>query len=303
MVITLLIPLLLLSGLGWGLAKFSIIRSPQFDAVGDLTIKILIPSLLLMGMYNNGLPKDVSISLLLAYYLPFILLFLLLVFLFNRDARKAQLSFAAVYANTVFIGIPVIVQVLGEASLRFAFPIIAFHSLVGFALYYLTDSFNDGLSNILSAIKKTFRSPIVLSLLLGLLLNTLGVTLPSGLTKPLTMLGQAALPCALLVLGASLSQYKIVYTPEALIILLAKLIVLPALVLASALYIFQLPNEVTTVLLILATGPVGINAYILAFADKKAVDSVSSVILLSSVLYVLSFSVWLWLASQLGLCC
>ena len=303
MLISLLLPLILLSGLGWALTKFGLIPIAVFDAVGDLTVKLFIPSLLLMGMYTNGLPKNVSSALLLAYYLPFVSLFLVLALVFKKDARRTQLTFSAVYSNTVFIGIPVVVQVLSEESLRFAFPIIAFHSLIGFALYNLTDSLSDGLKNVKVAVKKTFRSPLVLSLLIGLFLNEVGVRLPNALELSFSMLGQAALPSALVVLGASLSQYKLIYKQEAVFVLLVKLILLPALVLIASHYLFNLASEITVVLLILSSCPVGVNAYILALADKKATDIVSSVILASSLLFVASFGGWLWLANQLDLCC
>ena len=291
--IFLLLPLFLLAGLGWALVKFDLIRAGWIAGTNDLAVRVLIPALLLLGTYKNGLPDDAPVSLLLAFYLPFVLLFAAMAFLSRRDPIRAQLSFAALYSNTVFIGIPVVIQVLGEASLEYVFPIIAFHSLIGFSLYYMTDSLTEGGSKLLAAVTKTLRNPLVFSLLLGLVLNFLSVTLPEWLRLSLEMLADASLPCALLVLGASLAQFKLGYTLQSLAIVATKLLVLPALVLVASLFIFRLSLEATTVLLILSGGPTGINAYILASSDKKGVAMVSSVILMSSLLYLLTLPAWL----------
>ncbi len=298
----LLAPLILLSATGGLLAKFNLIGKTWINGTGDLTSKVLIPALLLTGMYKNGLPADASVKLLLSYYLPYISLFIIFAVVFWKNPLKAQLSFSAAYSNTVLIGIPVVIQVMGESGLAYALPIIAFHSLIGFSLYYIVDAFSsnspskdnkNAFKNIFVALKKTLRNPIVLSLIIGLSLNKLGVNIPSVLLDSLTMIGQAAIPCALLVLGASLAQFKLQSQKKAIAIIVAKLVVLPTLVLISTHYVFQLPIEMTTALFILSTGPTGINAYILAYDDKKGLEIISSVILVSSLLYVLTLPIWL----------
>jgi len=297
----LLAPLILLSATGWVLANFKLINKIWIDGTGDLTSKVLIPALLLVGMYKNGLPTDASWKLLLSYYLPYISLFTIFAIVFWKNNLKAQLSFSAAYSNTVLIGIPVVIQVMGESGLVYALPIIAFHSLIGFSLYYIADAFSSNttsnnqatLQNILAALKKTFRNPIVLSLIIGLSLNRLGITIPTVLLDSLSMIGEAAIPCALLVLGASLAQFKLQTQRKAVFIIIAKLLILPLLVLLSTNYLFQLPSDMTTALFILATGPTGINAYILAFDDRKGLEIISSVILVSSLLYILTLPIWL----------
>ena len=299
MTFTLLAPLILLSSLGWCLVKFRLVQPSWVEGTGDLTIQVLIPALLFLGTYQNGLPEGVSLALLAAYYLPFLLLFGVMAFIFRRHPYRAQLTFAAAFSNTVVVGIPVVTQVAGEAGLQYAFPIIAFHTLVGFSLYYATNSAQGGGANVLTALTKTLRSPIVLSLLLGLLANELGVPLPDLLTQTLSLLRDAAPPCALLTLGASLTQLELAQQREAPVIVVVKLFVLPALVLFASLCLFRLPLEVTTVLLVLASGPVGINAYILALSDKTGVALVSSATLAANLLYMLTLPLWLWVLGVL----
>jgi predicted permease len=199
---------------------------------------------------------------------------------------------AATYSNTVFVGVPVLVQVLGEGSLQFAYPVIAFHSLFCFTLYHLSEEAAP--CGWFGSVLATLKNPIVAALMLGLALNLGGVALPSSLKPALDMLGAAALPCALLSLGASVAGLQPARWTRTGAIVLAKLVLLPLGVTALAVFVFHLPVAAAMVLVVLASCPVGINA---AFVVKPAgggAQVVNSAILLSSLLCVATIPAWLW---------
>jgi predicted permease len=145
----------------------------------------------------------------------------------------------------------------------------------------------------------TLKNPIVAALLLGLALNLAGVMLPPVAGRALGMLGAAALPCALLSLGASLASLKPARWTHAAAIVLAKLVCLPLGVMALAVFVFHLPAAAAMVLVVLASCPVGINA---AFVVKPAgggAQLVNSAILLSSLLCAATIPAWLWALNRL----
>ncbi|WP_305823993.1 hypothetical protein [Massilia brevitalea] len=80
-----------------------------------------------------------SWATLCAFYLPLALVFCGARFLARGRGAGAATALAATYSNTVFMGVPVLVQVLGPDCLQFAYPVIAFHSLFCFTLYHLGD--------------------------------------------------------------------------------------------------------------------------------------------------------------------
>src|SRR5205085_6824911 len=143
-----------------------------------------------------GIPPSLSWKVLCAFYLPLALIFLGTWLLAKRGEARAASALAATYSNTVFVGVPVLIQVLGEGSLQFAYPVIAFHSLFCFSLYHLSE--DPSPSGWFGPVLNTLRNPIVAALLLGLALNLMHVRLPAPLLRGLDMLGAAALPCALL---------------------------------------------------------------------------------------------------------
>lgn len=295
---SLLLPLFLLAGLGCVLARTGVMAPGWQAALAELTAKVFIPAFLFGGAYKNGIPAGASWQILAAFFLPLLLLFLALAWCARRDAAGAAGALAASYSNTVFVGIPVLAQAFGPDSLRYAFPVIAFHGLVAFTLYYLAAPRTGGRSRLAAALLNAVRSPVVLSLMLGLALNALPVALPVPVTAILALLASAALPCALLALGASLASLRIHNPLATLATVLAKLFVLPAGVLGMALA-FGLPAPAMAVVVVLAACPVGVNAATLVQADGNNATLVSSAILLSSILCVATVPLWIALLRAL----
>lgn len=292
MLFSLLLPLFLIAGLGCLLARTNAMGPGWQAGLTALTARVLIPLFLFGGAFRNGIPASVSWQFLAAFFVPLLGLFLAAAFGFGRSAPRAL---AAAYSNTVFVGIPVLSQAFGPDSLQYAFPVIAFHGLVAFSLYYLAAPGKKVTGALLNAV----TNPIVASLMLGLACNLAGLSLPPALASVLAMLSAAALPCALLALGASLATFRILSWPDTIATVLAKLVLLPALVLGMALYVFRLPAPATAVLVVIAACPVGVNAAALVQADGENPALVSSAILLSSIACIATMPCWIWIVRAL----
>jgi malonate transporter len=296
--LTLLLPIFLLAGLGALLAKLPWLKPGWHAGVTELTAKFLVPCLLFVSAWRTGIPPAMSWKVLCAFYLPLGLLFTAARLLARGSGAGAAAALAATYSNTVFVGVPVLVQVLGEGSLQFAYPVIAFHSLFCFTLYHLSE--DAGPSGWLGPVLNTLRNPIVAALLLGLALNFAGLELPQPLLRVFGMLGSAALPCALLSLGASVVSLQPGRWTATGAIVLAKLLLLPLGVAVLSVFVFHLPAAAAMVLIVLASCPVGINA---AFVVKPAgggAQLVNSAILLSSLLCAATMPAWLWVLRNLA---
>jgi predicted permease len=296
-----LLPIFLLAGLGALLARLPWLRPSWHAGVTELTARFLVPALLFASAWRTGIPPSLSWKVLCAFYLPLALLFAGARLLAGRGGAGAgsgaAAALAATYSNTVFVGVPVLIQVLGEGSLQFAYPVIAFHSLCCFTLYHLSE--DAAPSGWQASVLATLKNPIVAALLLGLTLNLAGVALPPAAQPVFGMLGAAALPCALLSLGASVASLRPARWTRTGAIVLAKLVLLPLGVMALAVFVFQLPMAAAMVLVVLASCPVGINAAFVVRPAGGGAQVVHSAILLSSLLCAATIPAWLWALRQL----
>ncbi len=287
MLATLLLPLFLLAALGCILARTGWMKNGWQHGLAEITSKLLLPAFLFSGAYKSGLPASVSWQVLTAFYLPLVLLFALAAWGLRRAPGSAL---AATYSNNVFVGVPVLMAAFGGASLQFAFPVIAFHTLLTFLLYFLAQ----GRTHMGGALLSALTNPIVVSLMAGLLFHFLNVALWAPVAGMLGMLSAAALPCALLALGASLAALKLHNARAGAGVAAVKLLVLPALVLACA-TVLDVPAAALPVLVVMSACPVGVNAGALVQAEGKDASVVTSAILLSSVACIATIPLWLWI--------
>ncbi|MGY0465247.1 AEC family transporter [Kitasatospora sp. cg17-2] len=121
--------------------------------------------------------------------------------LFGRALPERTLGgMAAGYVNSANLGIPVAVQVLGDAS--FVGPVVLFQILVVTpAVLTVLDSGRAGLR---AALTLPLRNPILLAVGFGALLSATGWRPPAELNRSCELLGGAAVPTALVALGLSI---------------------------------------------------------------------------------------------------
>lgn len=296
-VVNALVPVFGLILLGWFLGARRVIPIEGQKTLGIITFKLFMPVLLFTGLARADLAEAMSPLLLLLYFIPAVVVFIGVNLLMHRRlGRPSSMGLAASYSNNVLVGIPLITVMLGVDSLVYLFVILAFHSLILFTLQSLYNAFWGGGDKGLDwrGLLSSLANPLIIGLALGALVNLSGLPIPAPLWRLVELLAAAALPVALLMLGMSLSSYRLHLSASMLLLTLSKLAVLPALVLGAGLLIPDLNPVAHAVLVLMAACPTGVN--VLAFSMGVGdVRIISSVIFLSTLLASLTLPVWLML--------
>ena len=302
-IISIIFPLIFMVTLGYLLTRLAFFNKEQIGGISKFTFYVSIPAFLFINMLAAPLSQSFDLSTLLAFYVPVLVVYIL-GYRFNRHfssvnlkSRDASAVFAlgSSYSNTVLVGLPIIIAAIGEAMIGQVFMIITFHSAILFALTFIlaARAGEKGFSWIQFG-RNMLLNPVVLSISLGIIANAVGLTLFSALESGLMLLAKPALACALFVLGANLSFYKISQDwPLALCASVFKIILLPALVFITAKWLFVLPPQTLTMLVLLSASPLGVNAYLIATELKQHESTVGTAVVLSTILSILSFSIWL----------
>jgi predicted permease len=103
--------------------------------------------------------------------------------------------------------------------------------------------------------------------------------------RVLALLGQSGVPCALVALGAGLTQFQIKGQAPTLTALLAlKLIALPAIAWVLTYHVFALPPVAAAVVVLFSAMPTGANAYLFATRYGRVVNSTSGAVALGTIL-------------------
>ncbi|MGE8503517.1 AEC family transporter [Pseudomonas berkeleyensis] len=288
-----ILPIFALIVLGYLLGWRQWLTAESASGLANITFKLFMPTLLFAGIAKASLAEGLSPMLLLAYYLPVLLVFTLVNVLAHwRRGSASPLGLVAAFSNNVLVGIPLIASLMGSDGLVYVFAILMLHSLTLFSLHSFYAAFGSQERVDGRALLKNLANPMIIGLLLGALLNISGLVVPDSLWRVVTWLGQAALPCALIVLGASLSRYRLRPTTEAWGLTFAKLALFPTMVWLLSGLLPGLNDSARTVLVLLAACPSGVN--VMAFC-RTAEDnrSVSAAISLSTLLSAVTLPLWM----------
>lgn len=296
-VIQAIAPIFGLIVLGYVLGWRRWLANEAASGLASITFKLFMPAILFAGIARADLSVGMSPMLLIAYFTPVLAVFGVVNLVVHRWlGRASPLGLAAAYSNNVLVGIPLVTTLLGTESLVYVFAILVFHSLVLFSLQSFYSAFGSGVRVRPAALLKNLANPLIIGLLLGALVNLSALALPQTIWRMVDWLAQAGLPCALIVLGISLSRYRLRPSRSSLMLTAIKLGIFPLLVWWFSAWLPGLDHAARSVLVLLAACPAGVN--VLAFVvQSDDTRPVSSTVFLSTVLAAISLPLWMLLIS------
>jgi predicted permease len=213
-------------------------------------------------------------------------------------ARRVSLPEAAIEAqcavigNTGFLGVPMLVVLLGPAAagpviLVLTLDLVVFSSLMTVIIL----AAREGALNlrVLSVVLRgILANPMLVSMGLGFAWGATGFAVPAPMNDFLGILGAAATPGALFAIGASLAGRSAERIEIAAWLSFCKLVLHPAAVAVAALWLFRVPMPEAGVMIAAAALPVAGNIYILAAHYGVAPRRVSASILVSTTVSILT---------------
>jgi malonate transporter len=141
-------------------------------------------------------------------------------------------------------------------------------------------------------------NPLVLACLAGIAISYASFDIPSLAESVLEILSQPALPIGLLAVGAGISFVALgEQSWQLLVAVINKLAVLPGLVLAACL-LFETPNLVAVILLLLTALPAPPSAYILARQLGGNESLMANIITVQTLAAFFVIPIWIELADR-----
>ncbi|MFF7708766.1 AEC family transporter [Pseudomonas sp. NPDC007930] len=287
-----ILPIFLLILLGYGLGRRGVLHPAANKALAFIAFNLFMPMVLFTGMASAPLRGGLDLKVLAAFFIPALLIFAGVNLVAHRAAgHPTPFGLTAAFGNNALLGIPLVAGVFGPPGLVLLFTVLAVHSLLLFTFQSLYNSLAGSEPFRPQTLVKSLANPMIIGLLCGVLLNLSGLHLPGPLEHLAQWLAQAALPCALLVLGANLAGFTLSPSREALGITFAKLLVMPALVLLAC-KLLGLAGLATGVLVLMGANPCGVNT--LGFSRTvQDTQKASSAICLTTVLSAATLPGWM----------
>lgn len=266
-----LLPVILIVAVGWGIAERRFIREAVWRSLEKLVYFLFFPALIVNILAKasfGSVPMGMALVLVFAQAALGIL-GLIAIRTGSRklsgNAQKGSIIQSNVRWNT-FVGLSIASALFGPEGLALmAVAVAVLTSFANIISVWALTHYSDKQSGTKPRIWLDMtRNPLILSCILGIILNILGIK-PSGIVEQsLDLLGQASIGLGLLIVGAAIDVKSFRKTGSTTLIWSgARLIGLPAVAFAAAMLIDLSDLELAIVMIATAT-PTASSGYILA---------------------------------------
>jgi len=292
------LPFFALIGVGFGAGKTGFFTPEATAYLTKFVFYFALSAMLFRFSANLSLAEILDWPFVFAYLWGTMFIYLIataVALLRNRGIEEAAVEAqCAVIGNVGFLGIPMLVLLLGEKAIGPVMLVLAIDLIVfGSLIVILITGSRDGRMSL--GVLRTvgmglLKNPMIVSISLGLIVSGFALPIPKPVNEFLAILGGAATPGALFAIGASLATKSAEKLAVSGWLSFAKLVLHPAAVAFAALIMFPVEPYAAGVMITAAALPVAGNVYILAQHYGVAPGRVSASILISTAVSIFTVS-------------
>ncbi|MBX9861959.1 MAG: AEC family transporter [Hyphomicrobium sp.] len=297
--LSIIAPVFALIACGYVTRRIGVLGTPAVSELNRFVVYLALPALLFDVMAHASWAELAQPRFIAAFGLSCGIIFFAIVAA-SLVARQ-PLSTAAIngllgsYANTAYIGFPVLLIVFGRESLvpvtiASIITVCVLNASAIVMIEVASQSERRPLRLAGKVAVSLAKNPILIAPVLGVLYGATGLGFPEAAEAFLKMLGGSASPLALVVIGLVLAEPRAVAAAEtqlSLALTAVKLIVHPALTVALATF-FAVPSRLAAMAVVLAALPTGSGPLIVAEFYRLPALVTSAVILISTLAALLT---------------
>lgn len=295
------VPILLLIGVGFLSRKIGVLKSGDERVLSAYVYYFALPALFLIDLAETRFVPE-TMNFIFAGIIPVFVVIaiyslLYAVFRFSRNTFYL-LTLSTIFGSLAFFGIPFVTFAFpSEQTGRLATLAAATIGIVAIAvsitileLYRLGKSSKlDGLKQVATRLA---RNPLIISIVAGILISTVGLEIPSSVSTFLHMTGGTTSAVAVFMLGVFLYGKKYVNLTVAFGLSLLRIVFLPSVALAT-LMLFKLPSMEASVLVLMYAMPVAVSLSVLSERYDFYKETIASLTLISSLGAIVYLNIWL----------
>jgi predicted permease len=319
-VLEITLPIFALVLCGYAGRRRGSISELSVDAINQFVFMFALPAMLFRVAATNPLADLLDPNFAAAWLCAGLLIYVIAYgagrrWLGGDRSQSAGWGLNAAHGNVGYMGLPLASELGGAKALA---PILMTVILDVFVIITLTiillefgrqpptesragspdGALSFGLQRIFKVVQSTslglLRSPLVLSIGLGLAWSATEWKLPIVVDNFVRLLGSVAGPSALFAIGASLGGKAVARAPAVPVMAILKIFIHPALAAMTMLWLFPVGAYAASIGVIAAALPAASNGFIIAQRYGLEVGSISSSIVIGTVisLVTVSFAIW-----------
>lgn len=283
---------------GFTLFKIKMLNNDTTKDLSNLVVYVAGPCVTLIS-FQQEFTMDKLIGFLLCFVYSFVILFIGLLIgklIFGKEKTLEQ--YACGFSNAGFIGIPLVVGLLG---VEYVFYLSAFFVAFNILAWTYGLKLISGKTSI--TFKKFITNPAIFSVIIGIILFVTQIKIPSILYTTLDYCGNLNTPIGMIVLGTYIANGRIKYifnNADAYKVTFVRCIVVPIICMLLLSFAYTPIVEIKTVLLIASAAPCGATLAMFAqmygndFSYGSRIVSLSTLFSPFTITLVMTLSHLLW---------
>jgi predicted permease len=270
----------------------------ETQSLSQITVYILAPALVADGLYRTTISPQSAMGLIVGFILVSVILYLmgkiLAKLLKLPPGLTTSLLAASLFPNNGNLGLPLIKFAFGETGLERGIIYMVASSMLIFGLGPAILKGN-GLRRGLTL---TLKLPLFWAMLLGLAAHFLTLSFPYNLAEGVRLLGEGAIPLALVILGIQLSSIHFTIKIKELLGVGIRLIVAPLIALIVG-YFLKLESLDLQILVIQSAMPTAVNTVVLVGEFGGDIPWAARAIVVSTLMSFVTLPIWLEIVSKI----
>ena len=301
-----IIPLFLLIGVGIYVRWQKMLTDAELKHVNAMVFRVFFFCMMFYNMYTTTIATALR-PRLMAFTVSALFIMLMLsavvVCTVEKDNRSRGAMLQALFrSNFVLLGLPLVENIFGQEALAVPTMMIAVVSPIynTVSVFFLESFRGEGRFSLIKTLQTVLKNPMIVGAILGAAFMVTGITVPEPVLKPIRQIASCTSPVALIILGASF-QFGTISEDKRnlLIVVLGRLVVIPALVLGTAYYMGFHGVDFVTLLCIFAT-PCAVASFAMAQQLGSNAELAGNSVVLTSAFSGLSLFCWVVLFQVLG---
>jgi predicted permease len=283
-----LIPIFLIFGVGFILGKK---KNPSTHSIAQVSIYVLLPSLVFTSFLDGDVLDSLAITgvyVVVFTGIMYVLSLLICKFLKFDKALESAFLLSVLFTNSGNYGVPLCTFAFGEEGTVNALAYMMYSSVIIYTLAVYIAS--RGQSSIKESFTNVFKIPLVYAVVIASVFSYFSVDAPAFLVKPIALLGSAAIPVAMVLLGIQLSGTEIQKSYKSVAVSSILRLVLSPIIGILVTSLMGVEGVLRSVLILECSMPTAINSALIAIEFNAKPGYVSTVVLVSTVLSIFSLA-------------
>ncbi len=284
MILTVIVPLVLIIGVGFFIGK---IKKIDINPFVDFLLYVTVPALMITSLVENSTKlSNIAVMFTSGIFVMLGLWILVVLFFKLFNCRSDGLKLSMAFGNTGNLGLPVALFAFGSVGLAQA---LVYDMSTAFLIYTVgiyAVSKKDSL-------KEVFRMPQIYAIIISVLLVYFAIPIPDFIFTPLDLIGKITIPLALIILGYKLTEVKVTSIKFGL--LSSAVRIGGGLLLASIfVFLFNIQGITRSVILMQSAMPSALMSMILAQKYHSDPEKAASAVFISTIISLVTIPILLY---------